>query len=113
MAAAASGDAVAASVAVVVLAAAHHHRQEAALLGGRHHQPRAVAVALGAVDAGHALHRLWTRRITRLIRNLQASRGPVYNTTLASQAARRWRRATAQILAFCGSYAVSTASSYF
>ena len=55
-------------------------------------------VALGAVDAGHALHRLWTRRITRLIRHLQASRGPVYSNTLASRAARRWRRATAQIL---------------
>ena len=49
-------------------------------------------VALGAVDAGHALHRLWTRRITRLIWHLQASRGPVYSITLASRAARRWRR---------------------
>ena len=55
-------------------------------------------VALGAIDAGHGLHRLWTRQITRFIRHHQASRGPVFGITLASRAARRWRRATVQIL---------------
>ena len=55
-------------------------------------------VALGALDAGHALHRLWNRRLTRVTQHLRASRGTVHSITLASQAARWWRRATAQIL---------------